>query len=90
MSIRCPVCGMSLQSVVIPAFATLPFICHHCRTSWKWYPATRRVAHPFAEGFGGESVSGRVAKLLTLNFRVADSSWFSKGRAFEFSGQSTG
>jgi len=28
---------------------------------------------------------GWVAKTLTLNFRVADSSWFSKGRGFEFS-----
>jgi len=43
------------------------------------------VAHPFAEGFEAKAFRGRAAKPLTLNFRVADSSWFSKGRAFEFS-----
>ena len=48
------------------------------RKSW-------RVAHPVPEGFEVKAFRGRVAKLLTLNFRVADPSWFSKGRAFEFS-----
>lgn len=38
VSIRCPVCGRSLQSVVIPAFATLPFICNHCRSQLEVVP----------------------------------------------------